>query len=68
MCHVRLISVSLKPYLTLYYTVVPRGDLYMNVFSGPMMVVRQQLPSSALLSAVTPAQGLEAMAQRVQYC
>ena len=40
----------------------------MNVFSGPMMVVRQQLPSSALLSAVTPAQGLEAMAQRVQYC
>lgn len=68
MCHVRLISVSLKPYLTLYYTVVPRGDLCMNVFSGPMMVVRQQLPSSALLSAVTPAQGLEAMAQRVQYC
>lgn len=68
MCHIRIICLpSLSPYLTLYCAVVPREDFCMNVLNDPVMVMRQQLPSSALLSAVTPAQGLEAATQRVQY-
>lgn len=38
----------------------------MNVLSHPMILVRQQLPSSPLISAVTPAQRSEAETQRVQ--
>lgn len=63
-CHVRLLLAE----AIFDCTVFPREDFCMNVLNDPVVVARQQLPSSALFSAVTPAQGLEAATQRVQYC